>query len=93
LFSNALLPQICNNLQGAKVLGDFNIKDEAGGAHRAITKTFAANITDNTLEIHLYWGGKGTTAIPYRGVYGPLISAISVTQSECFTHCLPVADV
>lgn len=68
--------------QGAKVLGDFNIQDEAGGVHRAITKYFATNITDNTLEIHLYWGGKGTTAIPYRGMYGPLISAISVMQSE-----------
>ncbi|KAK3424559.1 hypothetical protein EUGRSUZ_F01346 [Eucalyptus grandis] len=31
-----------------------------------------------TLEIRFYWAGKGTTAIPDRGVYGPLISAISV---------------
>ncbi|XP_024032705.1 probable LRR receptor-like serine/threonine-protein kinase At1g53440, partial [Morus notabilis] len=34
-----------------------------------------------TLEIHLYWAGKGTTAIPDRGVYGPLISAITVTPN------------
>ncbi|KQJ94159.1 probable LRR receptor-like serine/threonine-protein kinase At1g53440 isoform X2 [Brachypodium distachyon] len=67
-------------IQGAKVLKDFNIQDEAGGVHRAITMNFTTNITENTLEIHFYWGGKGTTAIPYRGVYGPLISAISVTQ-------------
>lgn len=67
--------------QGVKVLEDFNIKDETG-VHRAIIKSFATNISDNTLEIHFYWGGKGTTAIPYRGVYGPLISAISVTKSE-----------
>ncbi|TKW37091.1 hypothetical protein SEVIR_1G025800v4 [Setaria viridis] len=80
-------------IQGAKVLGDFNIKDEAGGAHRAITKTFAANITDNTLEIHLYWGGKGTTAIPYRGVYGPLISAISVTQTRRNHHGVSIGVV
>lgn len=63
---------------------DFNIQDEAGGVHRALTKNFTTNITENTLEIHFYWGGKGTTAIPNRGVYGPLISAISVTQSKYF---------
>ncbi|CAL4970434.1 unnamed protein product [Urochloa decumbens] len=73
-------------IQGAKVLGDFNIQDEAGGVHRAITKYFSTNITDNTLEIHFYWGGKGTTAIPYRGIYGPLISAISVTQTRRNHH-------
>ncbi|CAL5059266.1 unnamed protein product [Urochloa decumbens] len=73
-------------IQGAKVLGDFNIQDEAGGVHRAITKYFSTNITDNTLEIHFYWGGRGTTAIPYRGIYGPLISAISVTQTRRNHH-------
>ncbi|KAG6661757.1 hypothetical protein CIPAW_03G197500 [Carya illinoinensis] len=31
-----------------------------------------------TLKIHFYWTGKGTTGIPDRGEYGPLISAISV---------------
>ncbi|KAL5211976.1 hypothetical protein ABZP36_022823 [Zizania latifolia] len=67
-------------IQGAKVLKDFNIQDEAGGVHRVITKTFTTSITENTMEIHFYWGGKGTTSIPDRGVYGPLISAISVTQ-------------
>ncbi|CAN6272052.1 unnamed protein product [Urochloa humidicola] len=78
-------------IQGAKVLEDFNIQDEAGGVHRAITKTFTANITDNTLEIHLYWGGKGTTAIPYRGVYGPLISAISATKTRGNHHGVSTA--
>lgn len=73
--------------QGVKVLDDFNIQDEAGGVGRAIAKNFTANITDNTLEIHFYWGGKGTTAIPYRGVYGPLISAISVTGSKSHSSC------
>lgn len=67
-------------IQGVKVLEDFDIKDESGGVHRATIKFFATNISENTLEIHFYWGGKGTTAIPYRGVYGPLISAISVTK-------------
>lgn len=73
-------------IQGAKVLKDFNIQDEAGGVHQALTKNFTTNITENTLEIHFYWGGKGTTAIPDRGVYGPLISAISVTQMHRNHH-------
>uniref|UniRef100_A0A0D9VE39 non-specific serine/threonine protein kinase n=2 Tax=Leersia perrieri TaxID=77586 RepID=A0A0D9VE39_9ORYZ len=73
-------------IQGTKVLKDFNIQDEAGGVHRVITKNFTTNITENTLEIHLYWGGKGTTGVPDRGVYGPLISAISVTQCIHFFY-------
>lgn len=43
-------------------------------------------VNGSTLEIHLYWAGKGTNAIPERGVYGPLISAITVTSSEHFLH-------
>ena len=39
-------------------------------------------VTDNTLEIRLYWAGKGTTIIPKRGNYGSLISAISVCPSK-----------
>ncbi|CAD6225231.1 unnamed protein product [Miscanthus lutarioriparius] len=31
--------------------------------------------------IQLYWAGRGTTGIPYRGSYGPLISAISITPN------------
>lgn len=61
---------------------DFNIREEAGGSGQAIIKNFTAQVEDNTLEIHLYWAGKGTTGIPYQGNYGPLISAISVTQIE-----------
>ncbi|XP_058194303.1 probable LRR receptor-like serine/threonine-protein kinase RFK1 isoform X2 [Rhododendron vialii] len=36
----------------------------------------------NVMEIRFYWAGKGTTRIPVRGVYGPLISAISVIPSN-----------
>jgi hypothetical protein len=65
------------------VLQDFNIADEAGGAGKAVIKNFTANVTTtNTLEIRLFWAGKGTTGIPVRGVYGPLISAISVDPSK-----------
>lgn len=65
-------------MQGVKVLEDFNIAEKAGGAGRAIVQNFSTQVTDNTLEIHFYWAGKGTTAIPDRGFYGPLISAISI---------------
>lgn len=63
------------------VLKDFNIAKEAGGPAKPIVKTFSAAVTSHTLKIHFYWAGKGTTGIPVRGVYGPLISAISVDPS------------
>ncbi|KAH7651414.1 Non-specific serine/threonine protein kinase protein [Dioscorea alata] len=69
------------SIQGEKVLRDFNIANEANGTSQAIIKSFNANVSNNTLEIHFQWAGKGTTAIPYRSVYGPLISAISVTPN------------
>ncbi|KAF3780177.1 putative LRR receptor-like serine/threonine-protein kinase [Nymphaea thermarum] len=67
------------SIQNEKVLENFNIAREAGGPGKKIIKSFNVNVTKNTLEISLYWGGKGTIVIPTRGVYGPLISAISVT--------------
>ncbi|XP_061370404.1 probable LRR receptor-like serine/threonine-protein kinase At1g07650 [Gastrolobium bilobum] len=65
-------------VQGELVLKDFNIQNEAGGTGKPIVKTFNATVTQHTLKIHFYWAGKGTTGIPTRGVYGPLVSAISV---------------
>lgn len=66
------------------MLKDYNIAEKAGGVGKPRVETYNATVpaTGTTLEIHLYWAGKGTTAIPYRGVYGPLISAITVTPSE-----------
>ncbi|RXH84053.1 hypothetical protein DVH24_026952 [Malus domestica] len=63
-------------IQG-KLVKDFNIMDEAGVFGDVVIKNFTAPVTNNTLEIRFYWAGKGTTAIPVKGVYGPLISAIS----------------
>lgn len=60
------------------MLKDFNIENEAGGVGKAIVKQFSAAVTNETMEIRLYWAGKGTTEIPVKGVYGPLISAISL---------------
>ncbi|KAL4293754.1 hypothetical protein AHAS_Ahas18G0159700 [Arachis hypogaea] len=65
-------------IQKKLVLKDFDIAKEAGGVCKAIIKKFTANVTSSTLEIRLQWAGKGTTAIPFGSVYGPLISAISV---------------
>jgi len=63
------------------VLEDFDIEQSAGAAAKPVIKTFQTYITNHTLEIQLYWAGRGTTGIPYRGSYGPLISAISTTPS------------
>ncbi|CAI0547852.1 unnamed protein product, partial [Linum tenue] len=65
-------------VQDKLVLKDFNIEAEAGGPARPIIKTFTVSVTSNTLKVHFYWAGRGTTGIPLRGIYGPLISAISV---------------
>lgn len=65
-------------IQGQLVWEDFNIEIEAGGVGKPVIKNFNATVTNGTLEIRFYWAGKGTNAIPNRGVYGPLISAISV---------------
>ncbi|XP_050234988.1 probable LRR receptor-like serine/threonine-protein kinase RFK1 [Mercurialis annua] len=65
-------------IQNDEMEKDFNIADEAKGIGRQITKVYNATVTDNTLEIRFAWAGKGTTRIPLSGVYGPLVSAISV---------------
>ncbi|KAL5772115.1 hypothetical protein ACOSP7_011714 [Xanthoceras sorbifolium] len=74
-------------IQGILQWKDFNIKEQANGTGKAIIKSFHATVKDNTLAIRLYWAGKGTTCIPIRGVYGPLISAISVCRGFNKTNC------
>lgn len=56
--------------------------EAAGGVGIGIHREYDVLVKGSTLEIHLYWAGKGTNAIPTRGVYGPLISAIAVTPSK-----------
>ncbi|CAH2061543.1 unnamed protein product, partial [Thlaspi arvense] len=65
-------------IQGKLMLKDFNIVEEANGVGKLVVKTFPVTITDGNLEIRLFSAGKGTVTIPDKGVYGPLISAISV---------------
>ncbi|GLT87790.1 hypothetical protein SLE2022_058510 [Rubroshorea leprosula] len=69
-------------VQGNRVFKDFNILKEAGGSSRqAVRKDITAQVSENYLEIHLFWAGKGTCCIPFQGTYGPLISAISATPN------------
>lgn len=69
-------------MQGKLILKDFSIEDEAGGVGKEIIKKITAVVTENTLEIRLFWAGKGTIGIPFKGVYDPLISAISVDPGK-----------
>ncbi|XP_057843961.2 probable LRR receptor-like serine/threonine-protein kinase At1g56130 isoform X2 [Cryptomeria japonica] len=66
-------------VQGNKVLSNFNIQKLAGGSFIAVDRNFSTSVTENFLEIHLFWAGKGTCCVTKDGTYGPLISAISVT--------------
>ncbi|XP_021890839.1 probable LRR receptor-like serine/threonine-protein kinase RFK1 isoform X2 [Carica papaya] len=72
-------------IQDKLVSKDFNIEDEAKGAQKPLVKQFSVNVITNYLEIRFYWAGRGTTRIPERGVYGPLVSAISVVSD--FKRC------
>ncbi|KAK8485609.1 hypothetical protein V6N12_024909 [Hibiscus sabdariffa] len=68
-------------IQGTRRLRDFDISKEAGGVERALIMNFTVNVTENHLEIHLFWAGKGTYCTPEQGYYGPSISAISVVPN------------
>ena len=72
-------------LQERLVWKDFNIEDEAHGAQKPfVVPIHNVSVIDNVLEIQFYWAGKGTTRIPNSGVYGPLISALSIVSGESF---------
>lgn len=74
-------------LKGEKLLQDFNIQKEAGGSKRAVVKTFQANVNNTVMDIHFYWAGRGTCCIPFQSTYGPLVSAIHVTEgSQTHSH-------
>ncbi|RXH86341.1 hypothetical protein DVH24_017394 [Malus domestica] len=65
-------------IQEKLVLKDFDIEKEAQGVDKEVIKVFNAVVNVATLEIRFYWAGKGTSNAPERGIYGSLISAISV---------------
>ncbi|KAJ0082476.1 hypothetical protein Patl1_11709 [Pistacia atlantica] len=76
-------------IQGTLRSKDFDISKKTGGDRRAITEKFNAMVTENYLEIQLFWAGKGTCCIPTGGSYGPLISALSVIPD--FTPTVGIA--
>ena len=111
ISSVTLIPRLCASsyicFQGILVLKDFDIRKEAGASFLAVQKNYTAQVTENYLEIHLFWAGKGTCCVPAQGTYGPLISAISSTQgnimwklqeqfktfrSDIFTKCFHDVD-
>ncbi|KAL4010485.1 hypothetical protein IC575_029977 [Cucumis melo] len=63
-------------IQGELVHEDFSIQNEAGGSFRPFSKPFKVQVSENYMEIHLFWAGKGTCCIPEEGTFGPSISAI-----------------
>ncbi|KAJ0241222.1 Malectin domain-containing protein [Hirschfeldia incana] len=67
-------------VQGRLVEKDFDVLGTAGGSTlRAVQREYKANVSENHLEVHLFWAGKGTCCIPIQGAYGPLVSAVSAT--------------
>ncbi|KAB2637075.1 LRR receptor-like serine/threonine-protein kinase [Pyrus ussuriensis x Pyrus communis] len=66
-------------IQGTRMTKDFDISKEAGGVNQAVVRKFNVNVSENYLEIHLFWAGKGTCCIPKYGDYGPLIAAVHAT--------------
>ncbi|XP_031119317.1 probable LRR receptor-like serine/threonine-protein kinase At1g56140 isoform X2 [Ipomoea triloba] len=66
-------------IQGNLEEKDFDIQKAAGGSLRAVSKQYKVQVSENHMEIHLFWAGKGTCCVPSQGTYGPLISAISAT--------------
>ncbi|XP_028080360.1 probable LRR receptor-like serine/threonine-protein kinase At1g07650 isoform X3 [Camellia sinensis] len=69
-------------IQDELVLKDFDIEAVAQGVDKAVVRKFNNTVVKNkTIEIRFYWAGKGTRAVPIRGIYGPLISAISIESN------------
>lgn len=66
---------------------DFDIEQEGQGVDKAVVKEFKAiQVKNKILEIRFHWSGKGTTIAPTRGIYGPLISAISMESGKLWTY-------
>ncbi|XP_017436751.1 probable LRR receptor-like serine/threonine-protein kinase RFK1 isoform X1 [Vigna angularis] len=70
-------------VQGRITRKNFNIENETNVTEKPLVLPIPnISITNNILEIRFYWAGKGTTRIPDVGVYGPLVSAISVVSDS-----------
>lgn len=70
-------------LQDEQKLKDFDIEKAARGVDKVAKEEYKGIVVkDGILEIRLQYAGKGSTAVPRRGIYGPLISAISVVSGN-----------
>ncbi|KAL0407100.1 UNVERIFIED_CONTAM: putative LRR receptor-like serine/threonine-protein kinase [Sesamum latifolium] len=70
-------------VQGNRVEKDFDILREANGTFlRAVVKEFKVQVSENYIDIHFFWAGKGTCCSNFNGTYGPLVSAISATSDS-----------
>ncbi|XVE88274.1 hypothetical protein DITRI_Ditri19aG0056400 [Diplodiscus trichospermus] len=69
-------------IQDEIVEQNFNIEVEARGVLTPHTKSYNVSVTNGRIEIRFYWAGKGTQAIPERGIHGPLVSAISLENPD-----------
>ena len=63
---------------------DFDIRKDAGGLSLVVVQKELKNVqvSQNYLEIHLFWARKGTCCVTAQNTYGPSISAISVTPGN-----------
>ncbi|KAG8067608.1 hypothetical protein GUJ93_ZPchr0005g16265 [Zizania palustris] len=69
-------------VQGHLKEKNFDIRKTAGGkSFTAVKRSYTTTVSENFLEIHLFWAGKGTYRIPTEGYYGPMISAISISPN------------
>ncbi|KAJ0975922.1 hypothetical protein J5N97_017887 [Dioscorea zingiberensis] len=70
-------------IQGNRLEKDFDIRKEADGkSFSAVVREYTAPVTNNFLEIHFFWAGKGTCCVPLQGYYGASVSAISVSPYD-----------
>ncbi|XP_073266268.1 uncharacterized protein [Populus alba] len=68
-------------IQGRLVKKDLNIKEIPELQNEVRKLKFPAKINEGSLEIKLFWAGKGSLYNP-PGINGPLIEAISVTRGR-----------
>ncbi|XP_048565717.1 probable LRR receptor-like serine/threonine-protein kinase At1g56140 [Triticum urartu] len=70
-------------IQGDLKETDFDIKKQTNGkSYTAVQRQYTVEVTNNFIDIHLFWAGKGTCCIPDQGFYGPSISALSVSSYD-----------
>ncbi|KAI3510085.1 hypothetical protein L1887_25612 [Cichorium endivia] len=68
-------------IQGNRVFENFDIKWEARGeSFTRVSREVTVEVSNNYIEIHLLWTGKGTSFLSVLGTFGPLISAIDATR-------------